>query len=195
MSDDLELSPQKMPRYEAIGETLAPQPSRLRRYVLLFVAVALVAGVIAAAVSSSRGAEAPNTGNPSGVKKSPTKSCSLATGISVFPITVGGIPREYKVHVPTGISFPASVVFAYHGISSSTDTIEGKMLLQPYQTGAAIKSIIVYPEAKNKGGGLLNPAAFNGAACCKNDPRGMMKKPSWPSSMNWRAKAASTLTR
>jgi len=97
-------------------------------------------------------------------------ACSLARGLSVRKLTVGGIPREYKVFVPTGISFPASVVFAYHGISSTTDTIEGKMQLQPYQQTAAVKSIIVYPEAKNKGGGLLNPASFNGAACCKNDP-------------------------
>jgi len=60
------------------------------------------------------------------------------------------------------------VVVAYHGLASDTDTIEGKMKLVEYERSAVIKSILVYPESRSKGGGLLNPAAFNGAGCCKN---------------------------
>jgi len=82
-------------------------------------------------------------------------------------VTVNGVTREYKLFVPAGVTYPSSLVVAWHGIGSSPDEIEKKMKMQPQ--AESHKFILVYPEAKNKGGGLFNPAAFNGAACCKND--------------------------
>jgi len=56
-------------------------------------------------------------------------SCSLQTGTE--SITVNGIDRDYEVYVPQGVSFPTSVLFAWHGIDSSPNDIEKKMKLKP----------------------------------------------------------------
>jgi len=130
--------------------------------------VLTIVGATASLVSSSK----TNPDAPAISKDGPTietlATCGLS-GTSTRTLSVGGITREYKVIVPQGISFPASVVFIYHGISSDTATIEGKIKAAAYQQTASVKSLLVYPEAKNKGGnGLFDPAAFNGAACCKN---------------------------
>lgn len=83
-------------------------------------------------------------------------------------LTVDGISRKYQLFVPENVQYPTSLVVAWHGITSSPDDIEPRMKL----TAQAQKHgfVLVFPEAKNVGSGtLLNPVAFNGAACCKND--------------------------
>jgi polyhydroxybutyrate depolymerase len=84
-------------------------------------------------------------------------------------INVDGISRKYEIHVPNAVKYPASLVFAWHGISSSPTDIESRMQVTQYADNLGF--ILVFPNTKNFGSEtLFNPAAFNGASCCKNDP-------------------------
>jgi len=187
MADDLELNVRqsKLPTYEPIDGSA---PSRRRRLVYFLTAVGVVMTIVAVSVygathtatatgtvsdgPAATKVDGPDNGIASKLGSSTTSAvCPLSVGTTSRRLNVGGIEREYKLIVPQGTSFPTSAVFAYHGISSDTATIENKMKLLPFQNTAAVKSLLIYPEAKNKGGnGLFDPAAFNGAACCKNSP-------------------------
>ena len=93
--------------------------------------------------------------------KSPTGSGRIEQSL-----TVGGISRKYSLYVPSSVTYPAALLVAWHGISSSPNDIESKMKLTQYANSLGF--ILVYPEAKNKGASsLLSPVAFNGAGCCK----------------------------
>jgi len=132
------------------------------------VAVGLVLTIVAVGVYSASNV-ASDTGSPdtkARESEDPMESgvCSLS-GSGMRTINVAGVTRSYKYVVPA-TTFPTSLIVAYHGVASDITKIETKMLLQ--SSSAASTPILVYPEAKNKGGGLLDPAAFNGAACCKD---------------------------
>jgi polyhydroxybutyrate depolymerase len=58
---------------------------------------------------------------------------------------------------------------AWHGISSSPDDAEKKFQIKPQADAHGF--LVVFPEAQNRGGGLFNPPAFNGAGCCKDDTK------------------------
>jgi len=96
-------------------------------------------------------------------------TCAIATGASFRTLNIAGTTRSYKIVIQPDTVFPASLVVAWHGITSDVTKIEQKMKLVDYEATAQKKSILVYPEAKNKNGGLLDPASFNGAGCCKDD--------------------------
>lgn len=83
-------------------------------------------------------------------------------------ITVGGVARNYEMYVPEGVTYPASLVFAWHGISSDPADIEKKV--QATQYASDLGFILVFPNSYNwNSGTIFNPSAFNGASCCKND--------------------------
>ena len=58
-------------------------------------------------------------------------SCSLQPGTRRKTIDIQGTSRDYQLYVPQGISFPTSVVFAWHGLTSSPTTAEEYMQLKP----------------------------------------------------------------
>lgn len=98
------------------------------------------------------------------------QSCKSSTGTGrvAGSVSVGSSTRAFSMYVPTGVTYPSALVLAWHGISSSPSEIESKMKMQAQAD--THKFILVFPEARNAGSGtLLNPVAFNGAACCKND--------------------------
>jgi len=72
--------------------------------------------------------------------------------------------REYMLYVPKVINYPAAVVFAWHGLTEKPQTMEDRLHLMALADAEGF--LAVYPHAKNKG----FAAAWNGAACCKNDP-------------------------
>lgn len=151
-------------------------PSRRRRFAFFLAAVGLVLTIVAVGVNGSKGKSlgesssspsAPSATATSATGEVTTQACGLTAGSSSFrTLNIDGITRSYKIVVPAAPTFPASLIVAFHGVASDVDKIEGKMKLQ--QSSAASTSILVYPEAKNKGGGLLDPPSFNGASCCKD---------------------------
>jgi len=167
MTEDIQLAitNTKMPAYEQIDGSSFSR----RRLVALIAAVGLVLTIVAV------GAYSVGSSSASGVVPGPSDAqtkaavstsgtCSIS-GTSFRTLNIAGITRSYKIVVPPAASFPASLIVAWHGISSDVTKIEGKMKL--LTSSASSTSIIVFPEAKNKGGSLLDPPAFNGAGCCK----------------------------
>lgn len=159
----------KLDGYENVE---VPTGSRRRRLAYFMGAVGLVLTIAAVGIYGANSRQV--TGNSpseatttstSAITETTAQTCGLS-GSSFRTLNIDGITRSYKVVMPTTSEFPASLIVAYHGILSDVTKIEGKMKLQ--QSSAAATSILVYPEAKNKGGGLLDPAAFNGAGCCKD---------------------------
>jgi polyhydroxybutyrate depolymerase len=166
MTEDVQLAVTntKMPAYEQIDGSSA---FSRRRLVALFAAVGLVLTIVAVGAYSISGHTAGGTPGPTDSSKasaSTSGTCSIS-GTTFRTLNIAGITRSYKIVVPSGASFPAPLIVAWHGIASDVTKIEGKMKL--LTSSASTNTIIVYPEAKNKGGSLLDPPAFNGAGCCK----------------------------
>lgn len=159
----------KLPAYEKIE---ASGPSRRRRlaYFLTVVSLMLTFAAVGVyslnqiAVSADPAATADGITTP-GPQIANAGVCGLS-GSSFRTLNIAGVTRSYKIVIPSAPQFPASLIVAYHGIASDVTKIEGKMQLQ--KSSAAATSILVYPEAKNKGSGILDPPAFNGAGCCKD---------------------------
>jgi polyhydroxybutyrate depolymerase len=171
MTEDVQLhiSNNKLPAYEQIDGSAPP---RRKRVAYLLAAVGLVLTIVTVGVYSASNvagaAGSPGLPNARESEETPLENgaCGLS-GSGIRTINIAGVTRSYKYVVPA-VSFPTSLIVAYHGIASDVNKIEGKMQLQT--SSAASTSILVYPEAKNKGGSILDPAAFNGAGCCKDSP-------------------------
>jgi len=111
-----------------------------------------------------------------GVALSQTTTCKQQssnppTWSSPKTITVGTTTRRYNMYVPAGVTYPTSVIFAWHGITSCPSTIEGKMkLIAQANTN---KFIVIYPVTSQVNSGATCrsfSAAFSGAGCCTSAP-------------------------
>jgi len=81
--------------------------------------------------------------------------------------TAGGSgTRTYQLYVPANVTYPAALVFAWHGITSCAQTLEGKVKLQA--EADRYKFLAVYPVAQQTSLCGQTSAAFNGAGCCSN---------------------------
>jgi len=92
------------------------------------------------------------------------QACGLAPTPGGMQSQILPSGREYMLYVPKQITYPAAVVFAWHGFTEKPQTMEDRLHLMALADAHGF--LAVYPQAKNKG----FAAAFNGAACCKNDP-------------------------
>lgn len=69
-------------------------------------------------------------------------------------VTVGGSVRTYRTVVPYNLASPVPVVFAFHGIGDSTDSMAGYSQLDRLAADAGF--LLVYPAARNSMWSTIN---------------------------------------
>lgn len=78
----------------------------------------------------------------------------LNADVYVHKVTVDGSVRTYRTVVPYNLASPVPVVFAFHGIGDSTDSMAGYSQLDRLAADAGF--LLVYPDARNSMWSTIN---------------------------------------
>lgn len=139
-------------------------PTRRRRsLVVAMVVVVVVAFCITIGVVYQPSPDRSN-GSDNNIQSMPNinniKACPSS---GTKTITSGGRNRNFELYVSPGASSSSSIIFVWHGISSSPSKIENLVKMKPYADDNSW--VVVYPV----GVGFLS--SFNGRGCCDNSPK------------------------
>jgi polyhydroxybutyrate depolymerase len=92
---------------------------------------------------------------------------TAASGNTTHTITVGGVSRTYRLHIPRNLTTPAAVVLSLHGLSSSASSQQSSSGWDT-TSDANRNFVVAYPQGVNA---RWNVAGFNPTV----DDTGFMK--------------------